>query len=161
MPTYESAARAGPTTLGVGLAANILGLDGSQTGIWNGQTVGANDVLVMYTYAGDANLDGQVDAGDFGVLDHFVGVAGSNGFANGDFNLDGFIDAGDYGVLDYGIGAQGEPLGTTGATGASVTGDANGAVVTSVPEPSATATLVAAAAALGLRARPRRRRRGS
>jgi hypothetical protein len=98
------------TGLGSAPAAAIFRLGAGQTALFSGQTVVATDVLVKYTYAGDANLDGVIDAGDYGVIDNFAQVPGAAGYWNGDFNRDGFIDAGDYGVIDNNIQAQGTPL---------------------------------------------------
>jgi hypothetical protein len=59
----------------------------------------ANDVLVKYTYAGDANLDGQVDIGDLGLLaGGWQQLSGKTWF-DGDFNYDGAVDIGDLGLL--------------------------------------------------------------
>ena len=38
---------------------------GAQTASFGGQTVSPTDVLIMYTYNGDANLSGNVDADDY------------------------------------------------------------------------------------------------
>ena len=103
-------ALAGLTTLGVGEASNILGLTGAQTGLFSGQTVDATTVLVKYTYAGDANLDGAIDGGDFGVIDNFIQVPGASGYFNGDFNYDGVVDGGDYGILDNNVQLHGPRL---------------------------------------------------
>jgi hypothetical protein len=108
--TTTADARAGHTTLAAAETAALLGITGSQTTLWNGQTVDATSVVVKYTYAGDANIDGTIDAGDYGVIDNFVQVAGASGYANGDFNYDGFVDAGDYGIIDNNVQAQGAPL---------------------------------------------------
>ena len=81
-----------------------------QTGVFAGQTVDATTVLVKYTYAGDANLDGAVDGGDYGMIDNFAQVPSADGYFNGDFNYDGVVDGGDYGVIDNNMQAQGAPL---------------------------------------------------
>jgi hypothetical protein len=65
---------------------------------------------VKYTYAGDANFDGVIDGGDYGILDNFAQVPGASGYFNGDFNYDGVIDGGDYGVIDNNAQAQGAAL---------------------------------------------------
>jgi hypothetical protein len=108
--TSMADARSGRTTLGVAEAAGLFRLAAGETRVWNGHTVDATTVIVKYTYAGDANLDGVIDAGDYGVIDNFVQVPNASGYANGDFNYDGFIDAGDYGIIDNNIQAQGTPL---------------------------------------------------
>jgi hypothetical protein len=124
----------GLTTIAVADAAETVHAGGTFAGV----SVAAGDVLLMYTYAGDANLDGQIDAGDYGVIDNFVQLAGSFGYARGDFNYDGFIDAGDYGVIDNNVQGQGSPILTSGPAGQAV----------AVPEPAPVAGVVVAA--LGL-----------
>ncbi|MEA2734469.1 MAG: hypothetical protein QOE14_920 [Humisphaera sp.] len=99
----------GLTTLGVGEASQVLGLTGAQTALFSGQTVDATSVLVKYTYAGDANLDGIVSADDYSSIDFNFGT-GASGWNNGDFNYDGIISGDDYSVIDFNIGAQGARL---------------------------------------------------
>ena len=67
------------------------------------------DVLVKYTYGGDANIDGQINVDDYGRIDFNVGL-GTHGWFNGDFNYDGKINVDDYGIIDFNVGIQGEPL---------------------------------------------------
>jgi hypothetical protein len=101
---------AGLTTLGVAEAADVLFLSGNDTALWGGQTVDATTVIVKYTYVGDADLNGYVDAADYGVIDNFIQFPGASGYFNGDFNFDGVIDAADYGHIDNSIQLQGAPL---------------------------------------------------
>jgi hypothetical protein len=99
------------TTLGIATAGNIFGISGSQTGLFDGQTVNPTDVLVKFTYAGDANLDGKVNIDDYGRIDANVGQSGTVfGWYNGDFNFDGKINIDDYGLIDSVIGSQGPVL---------------------------------------------------
>jgi hypothetical protein len=98
------------TTLGVADTATIFGLDGSATATFSGETVDATAVLVKYTYAGDANLDGQITGDDYSAIDFNVLVPGSSGYFNGDFNYDGLITGDDYSAIDFNIIAQGAPL---------------------------------------------------
>ena len=100
-----------------------------------GQTVHGSDTLVMYTYGGDANLDGKINIDDYGRIDGNVGIAGSSGWYNGDFNYDGKINIDDYGIIDGNIGVQGAPFPTAAgiASGASAPAALSG--VTAVPEP--------------------------
>ena len=100
----------GLTTLASGEASQLLGLTGAQTALFDGQTVDATTVLVKYTYVGDANFDGLVDAADYGVLDNFYRVPNTTGYCNGDFNYDGVIDATDYGYIDNSYQAHGPRL---------------------------------------------------
>jgi hypothetical protein len=127
-----SQADAGPaigiTTLGVATGEQIAFLAPTETGTFAGQPITGASTIVMYTYAGDLNFDGLVDAADYGVIDNFVQFPGTDGYANGDFNYDGIIDAGDYGIIDNTIQLQGLPFAT--GSGASV------GAVSAVPEPA-------------------------
>ncbi|MGD9645602.1 MAG: PEP-CTERM sorting domain-containing protein [Pirellulales bacterium] len=77
---------------------------------------------------GDANLDGSVSIGDFGVLQANYGKAvntlttGLTGWTSGDFNGDGSISIGDFGLLQANYGTS-SPLPLV-------------AGITAVPEPS-------------------------
>jgi hypothetical protein len=77
---------------------------------FSGVTVDGTSLVIKYTYAGDANLDGVIDGGDYGIIDNFVQVPAASGYFNGDFNFDGVIDGGDYGIIDNNVQAQGGPL---------------------------------------------------
>jgi hypothetical protein len=89
----------------------------------------------MYTYGGDANLDGTLNGDDYFAIDDHINQAGvAFGYINGDFNYDGDINGDDYFIIDNNINAQGPPLG----------GVAN--PVAPIPEPSATISLLALAA---------------
>jgi rhamnogalacturonan endolyase len=103
-------AAGGLTTLGVGDAATVYGLDGAATMAWSGQTLDASCVVVKYTYGGDANLDGQITGDDYSAIDFNILVSGSSGFCNGDFNYDGLVTGDDYSTIDFNILAQGTPL---------------------------------------------------
>jgi autotransporter-associated beta strand protein len=83
----------GDTALGV--AGNAVLNKTSFAGVTG---LGATDVLVKYTYSGDANLDGQVDIGDLGLLAGAWQQSGKSWF-DGDFTYDGVIDIGDLGLL--------------------------------------------------------------
>jgi hypothetical protein len=81
-------------------------------GNFGGQSVSSGDQLVMYTWGGDANLDGTLNGDDYFQIDSNYGKTDNAAitFNNGDFNYDGVIDGGDYGVIDNNIQAQGPPL---------------------------------------------------
>jgi hypothetical protein len=55
-------------------------------------------VIVKFTYSGDANLDGQVDIGDLGLLAGSWQQSGKSWF-DGDFSYDGAVNIGDLGLL--------------------------------------------------------------
>lgn len=98
------------TTLGA-----ILNNNGSGSPIYttfDGQSVGPADVLVKYTYYGDADLSGHVDGTDFSLIDHGFSADQANpgsamGWQNGDFNYDGKIDGSDYSLIDNAFNMQG------------------------------------------------------
>jgi hypothetical protein len=134
----------GTTTIGVSDGASILFLGPTETGTFAGQTVTGASTLAVYTYAGDVNFDGLVDASDYGIIDNYFQFPGTTGYANGDFNYDGVIDAGDYGIIDNTFQLQGAPIPMTGgvAEASSLSG------VTAVPEPASLTVLALGAAGL-------------
>ena len=143
-------AATGLTTIAVATAGQALGIGVAEQVVWNGETVTGADVLAMYTYGGDTNFDGKLDADDYGTIDFAILVDGAAGYYNGDFNYDGVINADDYGVIDFNILAQGAPLSGSGAGAASTPGG-----VTAVPEPAAGVFALLAAAPLLARRRAR------
>ncbi len=145
MVTSQALATTGLTSIGVASVAQVKGIAPNATAIWNGQTVTGSDTLVMYTYGGDANLDGKIDVLDYGRIDLNVPL-GVSGWFNGDFNYDGKIDVLDYGIIDFNIGIQGSPFATAP--------DVNFMLATTpVPEPTAPALLIASTASICLRRR--------
>ncbi|MCY2955309.1 MAG: pentapeptide repeat-containing protein [Planctomycetota bacterium] len=64
-----------------------------------GQGVDANAILIKYTYNGDANLDGAVNADDYFLADSGY-ITQKGGWYNGDFNYDGVVNADDYFQID-------------------------------------------------------------
>lgn len=65
-----------------------------------GETVGINSVVVKYTFNGDMNLDGVVDAADYFLIDQgFLNRMGL--YRNGDLNYSGSINADDYMLIDW------------------------------------------------------------
>ena len=116
----------------------------------------------MYTYGGDANLDGKINVDDYIKIDSGIS-AGLTGWANGDFNYDGKVNIDDYTtVIDANIGTQGAPfpdasgIGSATAMSLSVMSDAGAAGgVSAVPEPGM--LIAPLAGALMLRRRRRLR----
>jgi hypothetical protein len=72
---------------------------------------GANDVLVKYTYYGDADLSGAVNGADYQQIDSGFGMH-STGWMKGDFNYDGIVDGTDYSLIDNTV----NQISSTGAT---------------------------------------------
>jgi hypothetical protein len=100
----------------------------------------------MYTYGGDANLDGAITGDDYFQIDSGF-PAGAHGWFNGDFNHDGSITGDDYFVIDSNFSAQGAPFFVSGGAGG-VAG------VQAVPEPASIGLIgLAATALLGRRRR--------
>ena len=76
---------------------------------FDGVAVSAADVLVKYTYYGDANLSGTVTAADYSRTDAGY-VNNLTGWANGDFNYDGTVDGSDYTLIDAAFNGQSTAL---------------------------------------------------
>jgi len=155
--TSQTLATSGNLTgIGVATAAQAKDITATQTALWAGQTVTGSDTLIMYTYGGDANLDGKVDFDDYGRIDFNV-ASGTSGWSNGDFNYDGKINVDDYGIIDFNFPIQGAPFSTTiAAMGSREAGGARIAALLSVPEPGIGVAMFAVAGAT-LSAQRRRR----
>jgi hypothetical protein len=143
------------TSIGVARASDVRPATASATALWAGQTITGTDTLVMYTYGGDATLDGKINVDDYIRIDSGI-AAGLSGWSNGDFNYDGKVNIDDYTqFIDANIGTQGPPLfAAGGAGGLSLSGGA-----AAVPEPaSVLGGAVGLIVALGAnRSRSRRR----
>ena len=74
-----------------------------------------SDTLAMFTWGGDANLDGKITIDDYGTIDANVPNGGTIfGWHTGDFNYDGVININDYGVIDFNVNSGGgNPFATT------------------------------------------------
>lgn len=111
-------------------------------------------VSVMYTYYGDANLDGVVNTLDFNDLASNYGAGttdGSGVWVQGDFNYDGSVTSSDFDILAGNFGKQ-LPTSADVPEGDAV---AMGALGSVVPEPASIALLALGSAAM-LRGRRRR-----
>jgi hypothetical protein len=65
--------------------------------IFGGQLVDASSILARLTWAGDSDLDGDVDAADLGALATHWQVAGD--WTAGDFDYDDLVNVSDLGML--------------------------------------------------------------
>ena len=84
------------------------GIPGSSYTTFSGQPVTPDDVLVKYTYIGDANLSGAVSFDDYVGMDNaFFGLIPNLGWATGDINFDGVINFDDYSKVDQAFFFQG------------------------------------------------------
>jgi fibronectin-binding autotransporter adhesin len=154
--TTQSQATGGNlTSIGVAQASDVRPATATATALWAGQTITGSDTLVMYTYGGDATLDGKINIDDYVKIDS--GIAGGyTGWVNGDFNYDGKVSIDDYiTVIDANIGNQGSPIPFVFPTGSGIGGGLSG--VSAVPEPAGLSIL--ALCATGLLSRRRRSRK--
>jgi autotransporter-associated beta strand protein len=118
--TSQANALSGRTSLGVATADQA----GRAGGTFRGVSLDADDVIVMYTWGGDANLDGMITGDDYSGIDFAIQVPGAAGWFNGDFNHDGAVTGDDYSVIDFNLLAQGAPF------------PASSSSVVAVPEPA-------------------------
>src|SRR5207244_1974979 len=112
--TQTQAVGSNYTSIGVAKASDVRPNTVSETALWAGQTITGTDTLVMYTYGGDATLDGKINIDDYVKIDS--GIAGGyTGWVNGDFNYDGKVSIDDYiTVIDANIGNQNGTFFTSG-----------------------------------------------
>jgi autotransporter-associated beta strand protein/probable HAF family extracellular repeat protein len=115
---------------------------GTTLGLFDGTSPAASAVLVRYTYYGDANLDGKVDASDYSRIDAGY-LAHATGWYNGDFNYDGVVNGSDYTLIDNAFNTQSAAL-PSGLVAplAGVTSEIAGS--SAVPEPGDLALLATA-----------------
>jgi hypothetical protein len=97
------------TTLAVAEAAIVFDIPEDGTALFAGKTIDATTVIVKYTYAGDADLDGTVDIDDYGVIDFNV-ANGTRNYTSGDLNLDGQLDIDDIAKIDFAAPLELPPL---------------------------------------------------
>lgn len=139
----SSVAAANPKKI-TGLAV-IVNNDGAGNTIhanFAGETVGIHDVLVKYTYNGDADLNGKIDADDYFRIDSGFALK-LTGYRDGDFDYNGIVDADDYFLIDNAFVNQNGVLGLDAPASAAV------------PEPSTIALLATALSGLVARRRTR------
>jgi hypothetical protein len=137
-------------SIGIATASDVRPSTATATALWAGQTITGTDVLVMYTYGGDATLDGKINVDDYIKID--TGIAGGlTGWSNGDFNYDGKVNIDDYTtVIDANIGNQNGFVFPTGS------GIGEGMNVVTVPEPTGLGLALGGVTLLVRRRRSRR-----
>jgi hypothetical protein len=83
-----------------------------------GQTVTNTDVLVKFTFVGDADLSGTITSADYILIDNGFNSSGTKtGWRNGDFNYDGNINGDDYTLIDNAFNTQGSTSFTATSAG--------------------------------------------
>jgi hypothetical protein len=118
---------------------------GGSLGTFDGVNPNATDILVRYTYYGDANLDGQVDGSDYTLIDAGFNSRGTlTGWYHGDFNYDGKIDGSDYSLIDNAFNTQQGNLVSAPGTPAALFAGGSSAV----PEPTSLSLLALGAVAM-------------
>ncbi|CAN5582549.1 hypothetical protein BH09PLA1_BH09PLA1_33530 [soil metagenome] len=96
------------TTLGVIDGQQFISVYGA-VALFGDFAVSASDVLVKYTWYGDADFNGVVNFDDYARIDSGFSN-GYSGWFNGDFNLNGTIDFDDYALIDHAFNSQSQPL---------------------------------------------------
>jgi hypothetical protein len=111
----SSAAAAKPNKLtGLAVVVNVKSGGSPLYAAFDGEPVDVNSILVKYTYNGDADLSGKIDADDYFLIDS--GFASKlAGYRNGDFDFNGVIDADDYFLIDRAFAGQTGALAATEA----------------------------------------------
>ncbi len=104
-----SSTAVGTNNTALGVELNSDGQGGSLFTTFQGQPVSSTDVLVRYTYFGDAQLAGSVTAADYALIDNGFNM-GLAGWSNGDFNYDGVINGDDYTLIDNAFNTQGSTV---------------------------------------------------
>jgi hypothetical protein len=99
----------------VGYINNALAGPGTRLyNTWRGINVAGiagDQVLLSYTYYGDANLDGAVDAHDLTILHASLQSPPSKpGWQDGDFNYDGIVNGADLALYQAAVDASVAPL---------------------------------------------------
>jgi hypothetical protein len=135
-------------SIGIARASDVRTATISTTAIWAGQTITGTDVLVMYTYGGDATLDGKINIDDYVRIDSAL-FSGAKGWSNGDFNYDGKVNIDDYTtIIDANLGNQNGFVFPTGS------GIGESISMVAVPEPTLLGLTLGGVTLLTRRRRP-------
>jgi sugar lactone lactonase YvrE len=108
--TVNSDRAAGNFQTSIGAIQNLSSTNTPIYTTFGGATVGSSDVLIRYTYLGDADLNGTVNSADYIQIDNGFNTSQGNanpGWYNGDFNYDHVIDGDDYTLIDNAFNTQG------------------------------------------------------
>jgi hypothetical protein len=163
----SSTAATGNNVTGVGAIQNtdshgnvLYGPGGDIATSFDGvSSLTTTDVLIKYTYVGDTDLNGVVNASDYAAIDNGFNMHLS-GWANGDFNYDGVVNGDDYTLIDNAYNSQSSVALSGVSAGpaemiASDTAQIAGVSTSAVPEPATLGMMGIGAAGLLLRRRRR------
>jgi autotransporter-associated beta strand protein len=132
---------------------------------FDGQTATETDVLVKYTFVGDADLSGTITAADYLLIDSAFNFnsnpanAGNleTGWRNGDFNYDGVINGDDYTLIDNAFNSQGTTSYAADSAGpAEMIANDTSQIAAPVPEPGGLVLVLGGVGAALIRRRERR-----
>ena len=142
-PGINSSVAAAQTITAIGI------LNNADVGYTNflGVAVLSSDILIRYTYFGDIDLNGVVDAVDYSLINAGFGTSGG-GWISGDLDYNGTVDAVDLSLINPSFGAPQLP----GTVGLADGGGKKSSLV--VPEPASLGLLMIGA--LGLLGRRRK-----
>jgi autotransporter-associated beta strand protein len=149
-----SSTAAGTTLNAIGFASNgVL----SKTSFKGVSPLTASDVLMKYTYYGDADLSGVVTLDDFTLFLNGYQTQGTT-WVQGDFDYSGLVTLDDFTLFLAGYQQQGAPLGAVQALIYGVPQSSSErakmlAIIQAVPEPSSMSLLMMPATALLARRR--------
>jgi autotransporter-associated beta strand protein len=163
----SSSAAASPTLTALGTLTGAQYLALNPSAQFDTQTISSTDVLVKYTFVGDADLSGTVGAADYLQIDSAYNYNSNpvnaahleTGWSNGDFNYDGLINGDDYTLIDNAFNSQGTTTYAVASAGPAemlATDTAQIAPTASVPEPMSVGLI--GIALLKIRSRRRRRK---
>jgi hypothetical protein len=150
----SSAAAMSNSLTALGVISNLQGGSAFYS-TFDGQSVYSTDILVKYTYFGDANLDGVVNGSDYTLIDNGFNSQGTasplTGWFNGDFNYDGVINGDDYMLIDNAFNMQSGSLAVDSSDViAGSTEQIAGPVITPIPEPTAAVSVAMVIGGLGI-----------
>jgi hypothetical protein len=77
--------------------------------------VDANAILIKWTYNGDSDLSGSLDADDYARIDAAYATAAAASYYSGDFDYSDKRNADDYFLIDRAFAGQGQVLAQIGA----------------------------------------------
>lgn len=104
--TSSAAATNSKGITGLAVVLNDNGQGGKLYDTFDGMAVDYDSILVKYTYNGDTDVNGKIDASDYFNIDRGF-LTHLSGYANGDFDFSGEIDADDYFLIDNAFVNQG------------------------------------------------------